>query len=329
MASISQSVFPFIVGCGRSGTTLLRSMFDSHRDMAIPPDTYFVLRLAANRRRYEQSDGFATELFLDDLGRTGGFERMGIPSDALRESIRVQPPETYTAAIRSVYHEYASSREKTRYGDKTPIYILHLPLLSSLFPEAKFVHIIRDGRDVTRSFMDGGWTERIEDGALYWKLQVRRGRSAGSRLGPGRYREVRYEELVDDPASVLSSLCSFLDLEYDPQMLSYQETAHRWASASRDPNRHRNLLREPTKGLRDWRTQMSPAELAVAEYLIGDLLSELGYELGATPSRSFAMDARRKWLGWQARRVIRRGRRSLPGGARVDKGPAMAGRQGN
>lgn len=321
--------FPFIVGCGRSGTTLLRSMLDSHPNMAIPPETYFTLRLAANRRRYEGRGRFATGLFLDDLCRTGGYRRMGMASDALRERIAADPPETYAGAIRSVYREYASSHGKTRYGDKTPIYILHLPLLGSLFPEAKFVHIIRDGRDVTRSFMDGGWTNRIEDGALYWKLQVRRGRRAGAGLGPERYREVRYEDLIDDPAAVLSSVCSFLNLEYDPQMLRYQETARRWASTSRDPNRHRNLLREPTKGLRDWRTQMPPEELAVVEHLIGDLLSELGYELRGGNARSFAIDARRRWLGWQTRRVLRRGRRSLPGAPRAHKRPAMSGRQGN
>lgn len=322
-------VFPFVVGCGRSGTTLLRSMLDSHPTMAIPPETYFTLRLAENRRLYEEPGGFATGLFLDDLGRTGGFRRMGMSPDALRERLAAHPPETYAGAIRSVYREYASSRGKARYGDKTPIYILHLPLLSSLFPEARFVHIIRDGRDVTRSFMDGGWADRIEDGALYWRLQVRRGRRAGSRLGPKRYREIRYEDLIDDPASTLSWICSFLDLEYDPQMLRYEETARQWTSTSRNPDRHRNLLREPTKGLRDWRTQMSPEELAVAEHLIGDLLAELGYELGGGRTRSSALDARRRWLGWQTRRVLHRGRRSLPGAARAHKRPAMSGRHGN
>lgn len=305
-------VFPFLVGCGRSGTTLLRSMFDSHPDMAIPHETYFVVRLARNQSRYQASGSFATESFLADLFGQGGFRRMGVPEDAVRRWFAERQPDCYAQAIREVYGLYALRRGKARYGDKTPIYVLSLGALSTLFAESRFVHIIRDGRNVVQSFLDGGWADRVEDAALYWKLQVDRGRRAGRRLGADRYREVRYEDLLDNPVEVLSEVCRFLDLRFDDHMLKYQESAHRWATASRKPARHGNLLREPTKGLRDWRTQMSRSDVAIVEGLAGGLLTELGYELGAGHrTLTVAFDAGSRWAGWQGRRMASRLKRSF------------------
>jgi hypothetical protein len=317
MKTDGHPVFPFIVGCGRSGTTLLRSMFDSHPDMAIPAETYFVVRMGHARRRYEVDSTFLTHRFVDDLTRTGGFKRMGIAEEAVRTRLATSQPPTYAQAIRDVYALYASLQGKVRYGDKTPNYLLQLPFLSELLPEARFIHIVRDGRDVAQALVDGGWTRRIEDAALQWELQTKRGRRAGSRLGPSRYLEVRYEELVGDPVRTLRSLCPFVDLGFDRNMLRYQQSAARWASASRDPTRHRSILRDPTRGLRDWRTQMSRSDLSIVERLVGDLLLELGYELGAGPPRpAVRLEARRRWARWQSRRIGHRVRRALPGGDR-------------
>src|SRR5439155_5974632 len=127
-------------------------------------------------------------------------------------------------AMRRIYALYARSQGKTRYGDKTPWFVLYLPLLSRMFPEARFLHLIRDGRDVALAIRDVDWGPSdpplIAD---FWARRVRAGRKAGGRLEPGRYDELRYEDLLADPEGRTRDLCAFFDVEFLPEMLEFHE----------------------------------------------------------------------------------------------------------
>jgi hypothetical protein len=298
--------FPFIVGSNRSGTTLLRSMFDSHPAMAIPPETYFVLRMARARRRYEASREFDTPRFISDLSRAGGFQRMGLRIDRVRNLLESKPGLDLPEAMRVLFREYAAEHGKARYGDKTPSYVSHIPFLAEVFPEACFIHIIRDGRDVSLSLLDNS-ADRLDEAAHFWRACVTAGRDAGRALGPGRYTEVRYEDLVLNPRERLTELCTFLGLDFDDRMLDYRDSAQKWMAATRDPNIHQSLLKPPTRQVRDWRTAMSRDEIFLFEALNGDLLDELGYERTldrVTPRLWF--DAVASKIQWQKRRAVRR-----------------------
>ena len=185
------------------------------------------------------------------------------------------PAGDYSEAVRRLYGLYAGQRGKTRYGDKTQSNIHHLPLLADLFPEAKFVHAVRDGRDVALAHTDG---TKIEQVAVSWKRRVTAGREAGAALGPDRYIESRFEELIDDTESAVRRLCVFLGLPFDPQMLTYYERAGDIVSTTAVPDRHKDIFLPPTKGLRDWRLELSDDQVARFEALAGPLLTELGYE---------------------------------------------------
>jgi hypothetical protein len=304
--------FPFIVGCGRSGTTLLRSMLDSHPQVAVPPETYFVTRLAAKSSSYEPWDANGIELFVSDLTGTGGFQRMELDAGDLMAHLELRGPGDYADAIRATFELYAACQGKTRYADKTPAHVLSIPFLASLFPEARFIHIVRDGRDVALSFVDGGWAKDLESAVMYWKLHVTRGRKAGRRLG-GRYIEVRYEDLVADPRSVLETIGAFIDVPFHPAMLGYEESGRRWADQSSDPSRHMHLQQPLTLGLRNWRAQMTEGEAAVLKGLAGGTLADFGYEAPAyRHGRSTALlRAGWHWGSWQARRVEHRARMRL------------------
>jgi hypothetical protein len=273
--------FPFFVGCGRSGTTLVRAMFDSHPEMAIPHESHFIVPLARGRSRYERPEGFATETFVADLVQHPWFSRWGLAEDEVRESLRSNPPADCPEAIRRLFTLYARRRSKPRYADKTPGYVNHLSLLAAFLPEARFVHVIRDGREVALSLLEMEWgPTSFRDAAFYWKERVERGRRTGGRLGSERYREVRYEELVRDPEARLRELCAFVGVPFDSTMLRYHDRAEDVVTAAEFPHRHRRLFLPPTEGLRDWRRQMSLEELARFEAVAGGLLSELGYERG-------------------------------------------------
>jgi hypothetical protein len=272
--------FPFIVGSGRSGTTLVRAMLDSHPSLAVPPETYFVVELLDRRPEYEASEGFSKDAFLRDLLSNQWFRRWDVPPERVTAEIEGREISGYADAIRAAYAVFARTRGKDRYADKTPVHIYHLPVLADLFPEGRFVHVIRDGRDVAASFLDQDdmRPNGMGEAALLWRERVSIGRTAGAELGPDRYLELRYEELVKDPRPILERLCATIGLSYDPSMLSYSERAAEVVARDGGPERHRGVFMPPTVGLRDWREELAPEAVETFELVAGDLLTELGYE---------------------------------------------------
>jgi Sulfotransferase family len=263
-----------VLGVRRSGTTLLRVMLDRNSELAVPDESYFVPQLARRHR-----GTIEPESFVEDLRRLPTLAEWGLAPDTVAE--RLRPGMTTGAAIAAVFEAYAAERGKDRWGDKTPLYMQHLPLLERLFRDASFVHLIRDGRDAALSYlsvaegiMTEGWGyPRDAAGfACQWATEVRAARALGERVGPGRYLELRYEALVSDPAGELRHICSFAGLEYDDTMLGYVGETE---SARKE---HQQRLNEPPRvGVRNWRTEMPVADREAFEEVAGDLLAELGY----------------------------------------------------
>lgn len=305
-----QACFPFIVGRGRSGTTLIRSMLASHPEMAIPYESHFPVTMALAGRRYEQEDTIDTARFLTDLLGHWAFKRWDLPPEEVVAMFRSEAPEDLPDAIRLVYRTYAKHHGKSRFGEKTPSFVLHIPLLAHVFPESRFIHIVRDGRDVALSYRQGGWGPKdVEEAAIYWKRFVERGRRDGLKLGPERYLEIRYEDLIDDPENHVHTICRFIDLDFDDQMLRYFENGDVVPEGLRPhlARGHQNLKKPPTKGMRDWRREMSRKDAAVFEALAGDLLAKLGYERVAEDrSIGVRLKAGKAKLVVQARRAHRR-----------------------
>jgi Sulfotransferase family len=272
-----QPVFPFFVGAGRSGTTLLRAMFDSHPEMAVPNETRLIVRLARDRARYDTPDGFDIDEFWKDVVVLMNYKPWDLTAEEVREAL-APGVSGYAGAIRSLYEFYARREGKRRYGNKTPGFVTDLPMLAELFPEAKFVHLIRDGRDVVLSHLDiDTWgPSTLGEAAAQWARHVRKGMNDGGALGPSRYMEVHYEALLENPEATLEGLCRWLELAYDDAMLRYFERADRVAG---DTPHFRNIYRPPTKGLRDWRAQMAAEDVEQFEALAGDVLTAAGYEL--------------------------------------------------
>jgi len=299
----------FILGVRRSGTTLLRVMLDRHSELAVPDESYFIPQLAERHRRPIEVEAFA-----DDLRRLPALREWGVPLAEVRA--RLRPGMPVGEAIAAVYEVYAELRGKRRFGDKTPLYMQYLGMLERLFPAALYVHLIRDGRDAAVSFlaMPEGivtrtWAHpRSAAGfACQWRSEVAAARRLGRRAGPRRYLEVRYEDLVSDAERELRRICAFAGLGYEPGMLDYAGAVE----VSRRPHQ-RSLLRPPTPGLRDWRRELSEAEVAAFEAVAGDLLGDLGYELRGSGTVTLAGRLRRlsysvRAASWRlAGRAVRR-----------------------
>jgi hypothetical protein len=281
------SAFPFIVGSGRSGTTLLRAILGSHPEMAIPDEVSFIIRLSRPHyaRRYGWPRRFRVERCVDLLLANGSLRRWGMPPDEIRAAV-LGPPDapatSFADAVRRLYRRYAEGQDKPRYGDKTPMHVLHVGRLARMFPEARFVHIVRDGRDVALSYLDVAWgPDTIDQAAVEWRRRVAAGRRAGRRLGPDRYAEVRYEDLVADPERIVRRVCDFVWLPWDDRLLRYQERADEVIDATQFPEAHQRLRLPPTQGLRDWRHDLEPADVARFEAIAGPQLEAFGYEVVA------------------------------------------------
>ena len=273
--------FPFIVARGRSGTTLLRAMFDSHPDMAVPPESHFVVPMIERRRQLESRGRLSRSAFVADLTGRYGFRRWDLDVRAVELRLRDADPVDLASAIREVFGLYAEQLGKRRYAEKTPINVLHIEALAAVFPEARFIHLIRDGRNVALSYLDTDFgVTSVPEAAIHWRRFVRRGRRAGARIGSHRYREVLYEDLVDQPEPVLRSLCEFIELPFDPSMLLYHTRADELLTNTSHREHHGRIALPPTAGLRDWRRDMEPDAVALFEAIAGDLLEELGYERG-------------------------------------------------
>jgi hypothetical protein len=261
----------FIVGAARSGTTLLRLMLDRHPEVAIPGESHFISPMWARRRRYGRGGRIEDrDRWLRDLSVQPAFRRWGLPTEAVRRELDAIPEPTFAQGVEAVFLAHAHSLGKDRWGDKTPDNVEHLPLLSRLFPEARFVHLVRDGRDVALSTIDlERLHRRAATAAHFWARAFRQGRAGSRFLGSERYLEVRYEAVLDDPESEVRRLCGFLDLEFDPAMLEHDPSASERLPAGRIRRMHGREALPPTPGLRDWRRDMRPSEVEEFEAVAG------------------------------------------------------------
>ncbi|MGH9244210.1 MAG: sulfotransferase family protein [Acidimicrobiales bacterium] len=315
--------FPFIVGVGRSGTTLLRSMLDAHSKLAVVHESRFIAWMARHRTRYETDDGFDSARFVADLFDPGApvpsrVHSWALPRDVVRAAVMNGRPDDLAAAIRLVFRAYADANGKPRYGDKTPGYVRFLSAVGELLPEARFVHLVRDGRDVALSMMDLDFgSTNVAHAAWLWARGVGAAHAVGRLLGASRYLVVRYDHLIDATESELKQICEFVDLPFEAGMLEYHEHPERVAQGLGAQGHHVNVRRPVTQGLRDWRTQMPPGDVAVFETVAGPVLAEFGYQLASPPAphsraRHLAAEVRitegRARAVWQTRRRRRQRR---------------------
>lgn len=288
--------FPIIVGCRRSGVSLLKVMCASHPRVAVLPDASFITDLAPT---WAAASPFDHERFVDQLYRDGHLTDWQLPRIAVEDLFRADPPTNYPAAVRQILTIWTGLQYRDRYVDGTSGTIDHLPVLTQLFPEAKVIHVVRDGRHVGASMLELGLVDRLEDAAMFWHRQVAGTRRTLLSLPTGRHYEVRYEDLVSAPVSTLEAICRAVDLDYHEDMLDYQPLARRVVHAAPRPHEHRYLAHPLRSGLRNWQRDLPLEAVDRFDALAGDLLRELGYELRRprppVPTRLRAHAHRRGW----------------------------------
>lgn len=302
-ATYTRNPFVFVVGCPRSGTTLLQRMLDNHPQLSVANDTHFIMRAARKALRGAADPDLTPEL-VDRVRVYRRFHRMGLDdSDVAKASGSCR---TYSQFVSRLYDFRAAHQGKHLSGEKTPDYCRKIPALHGLFPRAKFVHITRDGRDTALSAMNwastskgpGKWSHWAKDPvgtcALWWCWQTEAGVRDGRSLDDGLYYELTYEDLVGDSTALLLSISTFLQIPASDMMANYFV-----GKTKKNPRLSaKSAWLPPTKNLRNWRQQMVNDDVAVFEGIAGKLLQQLGYELSGSKVTATVEDRIGKCLDW-------------------------------
>ena len=288
----------FIVGCPRSGTTLLQRMVNAHPQLAIIPESHWILRLFDERKGLTP-EALVTPEVISCLLEQVDFRRCRVDQSELETLLESDQPVSYADFVTDIFDAYGRAQGKTIAGNKTPGFARRLSVLHALWPRARFVHLIRDGRDVCLSVADWPKAQQKKPGifctwredpvsttAFWWELNVRLARQGGDLLGPELYHEVRYESLIDNPAQECGALCRFLALPYDDRMLRFHEGRTR----TKPGLDAKHAWLPITCGLRDWASQIPAADVERFEAAAGGLLTELGYPRGVSHPRREALE---------------------------------------
>jgi len=285
--------FVFLLGCARSGTTLLERVVDAHPRIAITPELHWMTDRFRNGK-WMAPEGLVTAELVADLAGHKRFRQLGFSRQEFDGLLEAGEPVAHTTFLNRLFDLYSRKKGKSLVGNKTPAFVQRVTALHDLWPRARIVHLIRDGRDVCLSVLNWNhayksagrystWSEDpVVTTALWWERKVRLGREAGQELRPGLYYEMRYEDLVSNPGETCARLCEFLGVPFDEAMLRFHEGRTR-TEPGLDA---KNAWRPITPGLRNWRTQMLPDDVERFEAAAGGLLTELGYPRAFTsPSR--------------------------------------------
>ncbi len=278
----------FIFGCPRSGTTLLRLMLTSHSTVCIPSESDFCIKMFSKWGQLiitgqPQLRAFLNELYLNDK-----FKEWGIKRDELHDYLIKLLPLNYAKCVEQIYVCYMKSKDKNGiWGDKNPGYVYSVDVILKLFPQAKLIHVVRDGRAVFLSNMQANAAKGRHGlkavfpcdaygSAFNW---IRALHAARKFISYENFKEIKYETLLEQPKVTLENLCSFLGIEFEDAMLKYH---YRNKSQQLVPQHrsawHKNTFKEIDSTRIDaWKKSLKSKDIYLFELLAGRYLRKNGY----------------------------------------------------
>jgi len=287
-----------VLGHGRSGTTILQGLLRRYLRVGFGTESQFIPRYYYGISAYgDLNDDANLRKLLADLVKERWFQRsqsLGFwtTADSLFEKVRTR---TFRGVLDAVFGELARQKGMNRWGDKTPEYVFHLPVLKSLFPDAKYVSIVRDGRDVALSVFELFWgPKNIASAALEWNHTVQLVKDFERTIPADQFLQIRYEDLLDTPVDVFGRLIEFLEIDdSEGEVLA---------------NIGRNIRSELKAGnYNKWKQALTARQIRQFDAIAGDLLRDCGYETANVPTRNVGAIEAAYWnVDSRLRRFARR-----------------------
>jgi Sulfotransferase family len=282
----------FVIGCSRSGTTLLYHMILSSGNFAVYRMESHVFTLLEPRFRPLSVPENKRKL-LDAWYQTRLFARSGLTAEDIEPQVMGEC-QNGGDFLRIQMEAMCRKQGVERWAETTPEHLLYIRRIKQTIPNALVIHVIRDGRDVASSWeklsqirrLPGDRTRAAMAAGLYWEWIVNQGREAGRELG-GDYIEVHYEDLVRRPEDVLQRLHPFLEHDLD-----YDRISQVAIGSVAAPN---TAFKDERSPIGRWKQDFTADERATFEALVGGTLSDLGYEIESRSpgSRSLNLAAMR------------------------------------
>ncbi len=269
----------FVVGCPRSGTTLLQQLLDAHPRIAITPETHFMPEIWYHRQQFgdiTSETGFHE--LVDYVRKRPEFGDLNISSEEFRQRA-VAGERSFRSVFCALLEMYGEKSGKPIIGEKTPDHFRFIPTLAEWFPNARFVNIIRDPRAVACSWRSLPWsTGSIRGDALAWRDQ-----QGVLRRQARRYRarmiSIKYEDLVSQPELTMSKVFEFLSVA----KVSAEQLAAGMSKSCfdvrREPWKQNNLKEISAAPTARWRQELTPQEVQAVESVVGDYMVLRGYQL--------------------------------------------------
>ena len=287
----------FIGGCPRSGTTLLGAMLGAHSRCVATPESIFTIRpLAA---RFRQNGNRLSESIIDEVLKTWRFRTWDLPVSK-QDLAGLFDSSSLAALLEYLVEEYARKRGKLSFDfwiDHTPQNTSYALTLLEHFPDAKFIHLVRDARAVAASVMRVPWgPNTAEFAARSWLSWVFFGLSAETALSGEQILRVKYENLISAPQETLERICAFCGFDFETEMVkggglqvpTYSQWQHRLVGSPPRPER-----------IHAWKNELSRHQVETIEHWTADALLYLGYEL------EYGLLARPPWMVERGVMIIR------------------------
>jgi len=290
-ADIQQIPLFFILGRPRSGTSLLRTLFDAHPNVKIPPEyplfLLFYQRYKKKRRWSEEDiDSLLDELQIKKISRYLVFDHLQIDKEVLRSRLLAMREDLNIKDVIKLINYSSGSlypkEEITLIGDKNPVYTVYANRIIGIYPEARFICIIRDPRDSfvsMRKFEFEATNPFLQ--ASRWKYVIRMFRRMHQKY-PGSFLLIRYEDLVSKPAVRFQEMCNFLEIPFTDKVFAfYKKIDESTAVLPRDVlMKYMKSLRDPvnTKKIGLYKKELDKTVIRTFDLVAGKELEKMGYE---------------------------------------------------
>jgi Sulfotransferase family len=276
----------FIVGCGRSGTTLLRSLINSHPNIIAALECHFILFMYPRFGKIKHWTRENILQFIDALYSIKKFSRWLIDREQLtKELLAVTELAEYSLLCKMVYYQMRKSKEKTMLMvDKNPIYSLFIKRLVRIYPESKFIHIVREPKDCINGHLKKFHYKNTFFLAWYWR-RFNTSIESGKQKSPGKFLIIKYENLVRDTEQTMRDLCDFFHLPFDNRILqnSFPEMIHLYKDNvfEKFKTNHEGLLLPVNdSNIGKWEKEMLPRDIAITGIIAGKFAEvKYGYKV--------------------------------------------------
>lgn len=264
------------MGAQRSGTTLLRLILNAHSRIAIPEEARFLTPILKKKHLAKHFSGESLRRLVRYLSANEQFRLWNYNSHPFLAGLSQKDAVSLRELIETMFSSYCAAEGKTIWGDKS-LFFSSIDILGTLFPDARFIHIVRDGRDVFDSWRKMDSTKgNAAVIALDWRYKLYRIERSLKRIPSAQQLTIRYEDLIGEPEKQLKAICAFIGVEYEAGMLDFHKTSHQYIG-----DHHSNLIFNAINNANraKWRKNLTPVEINAFTLMTGSRLKQYGYEM--------------------------------------------------